>query len=85
MIGGLDIVKELVQNGEFKSMLPRQEETLNDRLKKLINQSKIMLFMKGHPNEPKCGFSRQTTAILNNTGFVMSLKENSDYSELKLF
>ena len=66
-------------------MLPRQEETLNDRLKKLINQSKIMLFMKGHPNEPKCGFSRQTTAILNNTGFVMSLKENSDYSELKLF
>ena len=82
LIGGLDIVKELVQNGEFKSMLPKQEETLNDRLKKLTSQSKIMLFMKGHPNEPKCGFSRQTIAILNNTGFSYELKKN--YPKLTL-
>ena len=68
LIGGLDIMKELVQSGEFKQMLPKPEESLNDRLKKLVNQSKVMLFMKGSPNEPKCGFSRQTTSILNETG-----------------
>merc|ERR1712096_309003 len=29
-----------------------------------INAHKCMLFMKGHPDEPKCGFSKQTVAIL---------------------
>lgn len=24
-----------------------------------------MLFMKGNPSEPKCGFSRQVVALLN--------------------
>ena len=50
-------------------MLPKNEqaESLNDRLKKLVNKSKIMLFMKGNPNEPKCGFSRQVINILNTT------------------
>ena len=27
-------------------------ETLEQRLKKLVNQSKVMLFMKGSPNAP---------------------------------
>jgi hypothetical protein len=29
----------------------------------LMNQSKVVLFMKGTPNAPRCGFSRQTVAI----------------------
>jgi hypothetical protein len=32
-------------------------ETLEQRLKKLTNQSKVMLFMKGSPQQPQCGFS----------------------------
>jgi glutaredoxin-related protein len=28
-----------------------------------------MLFMKGNPSEPKCGFSRQTIEILKETGY----------------
>ncbi|KAG9127241.1 monothiol glutaredoxin grx4 [Ceratobasidium sp. 392] len=46
---------------------PVQEETeeqLNDRMRKLMNQSKVVLFMKGSPEAPRCGFSRQTVAIL---------------------
>jgi hypothetical protein len=31
LIGGLDIVKELVESGEFKSVMP-QQESLNDKL-----------------------------------------------------
>ncbi|CAJ1062853.1 glutaredoxin 3 [Xyrichtys novacula] len=37
---------------------------LNQRLKKLINAAPCMLFMKGSPQEPRCGFSRQITALL---------------------
>jgi len=40
------------------------KEPLEDRLKKLITASKCMLFMKGDPAAPKCGFSRQTVELL---------------------
>lgn len=39
--------------------------SLNDRLKQLINRHRIMLFMKGIPSSPKCGFSRQIVEILD--------------------
>ena len=40
------------------------KEDLNTKLKRLINTRKCMLFMKGHPDEPKCGFSKQFVAIM---------------------
>ena len=39
--------------------------TLNDKLKQLINRHRIMLFVKGIPSSPKCGFSRQIVDILD--------------------
>ena len=39
-------------------------EDLETKLKRLINARKCMLFMKGNPEEPKCGFSKQTVAIM---------------------
>lgn len=44
------------------------KSSLEDRLKNLINKSKVMLFMKGDRHTPRCGFSRQIIEILNNTG-----------------
>ncbi|VDM61414.1 unnamed protein product, partial [Angiostrongylus costaricensis] len=41
------------------------KEDLNTRLKKLIESNRLMLFMKGSPNNPKCGFSRQIVGLLN--------------------
>ena len=37
---------------------------VNERLKKLTRRSHVMLFMKGLPSMPKCGFSRQIVEIL---------------------
>ena len=37
---------------------------LEDRLKALIHRSPVMLFMKGLPTAPKCGFSRQMVELL---------------------
>ena len=39
--------------------------SINDKLQQLINQHRIMLFMKGIPSSPKCGFSRQIVEILD--------------------
>lgn len=40
-------------------------ESLDDRLKKLINLSKVMIFMKGNREQPRCGFSKQLVEIIN--------------------
>ena len=36
LVGGLDILKEMVASGEFQAMLP-PEDDLNTRLKKLLS------------------------------------------------
>ncbi|XP_062535944.1 glutaredoxin 3 [Armigeres subalbatus] len=42
--------------------------SLEDRLKALINRANVMIFMKGDRNTPRCGFSKQLIAIINETG-----------------
>ena len=67
LVGGVDIIKELIESGEFQKMLPKQL-TLEERLKELINKDKVMLFMKGNPDNVKCGFSRTMVGLLNDLG-----------------
>ncbi|WFD01716.1 glutaredoxin [Malassezia obtusa] len=38
------------------------------RCHELMKRSKVMLFMKGHPNQPRCGFSQKTVALLREQG-----------------
>lgn len=66
VINGADTAKitELVKkhnnvSGDDKGV------SLEERLKALINKSKVMLFMKGDRNVPRCGFSKKTIEILN--------------------
>ncbi|KAK6622256.1 hypothetical protein RUM44_002063 [Polyplax serrata] len=40
---------------------------LEERLKTLINLADVMVFMKGNPTNPRCGFSRTLVGILNDT------------------
>ncbi len=42
--------------------------TLHERLSQLVKRHHIMLFMKGLPSAPKCGFSRQMVELLNKHG-----------------
>lgn len=67
LIGGLDIVKELSESKELQKMLP-QKEDLKVKLKSLINKASVMLFMKGSPDTPRCGFSKTTIGILEEAG-----------------
>ncbi|KAJ3061196.1 Glutaredoxin 3 [Podochytrium sp. JEL0797] len=63
LIGGLDILKEMIASGEFQKLAP-PEDDISTRLKELIKQEPVMLFMKGNPDGPRCGFSRQIVQIL---------------------
>jgi len=67
LLGGVDILKEKDEDGSLKEDLPGEAaaETLDDRLKKLINKGQVTLFMKGMPSEPRCGFSRKICELLD--------------------
>lgn len=43
-------------------------EALEKRLRGLMNQSKVVLFMKGSPDAPRCGFSRKIVGLLRDQG-----------------
>ncbi|MBZ3883053.1 Glutaredoxin-3 [Sciurus carolinensis] len=53
------------------------KEDLNLRLKKLTHAAPCMLFMKGTPQEPRCGFSKQMVEILQ--------KHNIQFSSFDIF
>mmetsp|Transcript_602 Transcript_602/g.938 ORF Transcript_602/g.938 Transcript_602/m.938 type:complete len:326 (-) Transcript_602:133-1110(-) len=71
LVGGLDILKELVEDdtqslAEQLGVAPGP--TLEERLGKIVQRNRIMLFMKGVPSAPRCGFSRQIVEMLDNEG-----------------
>lgn len=41
---------------------------LRDHLAKLIDENEVILFMKGTPEGPACGFSARAVAVLNSLG-----------------
>jgi monothiol glutaredoxin len=41
---------------------------LRDHLATLIDENEVILFMKGNPEAPACGFSARTVAVLNSLG-----------------
>ncbi len=55
-------------NGGREVEATNSELPLNDRIKAIINSSKVFLFMKGNAQFPQCGFSANTVAILNHLG-----------------
>ncbi|KAF2303341.1 hypothetical protein GH714_016929 [Hevea brasiliensis] len=72
LIGGSDIVLEMQKSGELKRLLVEKgivsKETLEDRLRSLIASSPVMLFMKGSPDAPRCGFSSKVVNALREEG-----------------
>jgi monothiol glutaredoxin len=44
------------------------EPTLKDKVEELIRDNQILLFMKGTPDAPQCGFSMRVVGVLENYG-----------------
>ena len=96
LIGGLDILNEMAEDTStpLRDQLELTDadivpmpENINDRLKKLINKAPVMLFMKGNPDEPRCGFSRTIVEMLKNDDVEFStfdiLEDEEVRQELK--
>ncbi|CAI9087472.1 OLC1v1021546C1 [Oldenlandia corymbosa var. corymbosa] len=72
LIGGSDIVLEMQKSGELIKVLTEKGishgDTLETRLKQLVTSSPVMLFMKGTPENPRCGFSSKVVNALKEEG-----------------
>lgn len=98
LIGGLDIVTEMAadESSPLKDQLELTEtdmasgtESIDDKLKRLINTAPVMLFMKGSPTEPRCGFSRSMVQLLQDEAIEFStfdiLEDNEVREQLKIY
>lgn len=63
-----DVLPPALQDNEKKE----STEELNERLRKLMNQTTVVLFMKGSPEQPRCGFSRKICALLKEKNIEFS-------------
>ncbi|XP_043477273.1 glutaredoxin-3 [Leptopilina heterotoma] len=67
----------------------KSSETLEDRIRRTINLAPCMLFMKGNPTTPRCGFSRTIVALLDSCNadyqFFDILQDNDIREGLKKF
>jgi len=105
LIGGLDIVKELQENGELSPLFPASsimkntntnnnltDSVLNERVQTLINSSPVIVFIKGTPDNPACGFSEKiidtlkqqniafkTFDVLSDSTIREAIKKYSDF------
>ena len=56
---------------------------VNDRIRKELATAPVVLFMKGTPDFPQCGFSAQTVAALRNLGAQFHYVNIFDDPELR--
>lgn len=82
--GGASAVDEPAETDPAKA-----KEELNKRLEELVKAAPVMLFMKGTPSGPQCGFSRQMVALLRENsvkyGFFNILADDEVRQGLKEF
>lgn len=44
------------------------DQELTERVQELISENQVLLFMKGTPTAPRCGFSMRTVQVLDQMG-----------------
>uniref|UniRef100_A0A336LI50 CSON010725 protein n=1 Tax=Culicoides sonorensis TaxID=179676 RepID=A0A336LI50_CULSO len=67
-IDGVDVASLTLKCKKMVGVVEDSKGKLEERLKALINKSKVMIFMKGDRNTPRCGFSKTLIGIMNDTG-----------------
>ena len=55
---------------EPKRVVPPTYDEVRTKLEELVKNNKVVLFMKGSPTSPQCGFSRQVVQILAEEGLT---------------
>jgi hypothetical protein len=68
-VGSAESITPLSRSNKSPAAPPAVEkvetpEELKERLRRLMTQSNVVLFMKGSPDVPRCGFSRKISGLL---------------------
>lgn len=63
---------------------------INARIQELISNNQVMLFMKGTPDFPQCGFSAKAVAVfraagVEDIGYVNIFEDTEVYENIKQF
>lgn len=58
-------------------------EVTKDQIEKILNANPVVLFMKGTPDFPQCGFSAQTVAALRQVGANFESVNIFEHPELR--
>ena len=56
---------------------------INERIKEQLDSNHVLLYMKGSPDFPQCGFSGQTVAALKSIGQPFSYVNIFDDEEIR--
>ena len=60
-----------------------EESTILDLIDSHVKANRVMLYMKGSPNQPMCGFSATVVQILKNSGADFASVNVLDYPEVR--
>uniref|UniRef100_A0A6B2E8A3 Putative glutaredoxin-related protein n=1 Tax=Phlebotomus kandelakii TaxID=1109342 RepID=A0A6B2E8A3_9DIPT len=67
-VDGVDVAAFTDKCAKLAGVAASEKGKLDERLKMLINRHPVMIFMKGNRDAPRCGFSKQLIAIVNDLG-----------------
>ena len=56
----------------FDSIIATSKTGLKGKLQQLVDSKPVLLFMKGTPDQPRCGFSRKDMEVLKEVGVEFS-------------
>src|SRR5689334_9807668 len=59
------------------------DENTKKRIEDILGETRVVLFMKGSPNFPQCGFSARAVAILNEIGAKFSSVDVLEDEEIR--
>ncbi len=62
-----------------------EDETVRNRIRAEIARNDVVLFMKGTPQIPQCGFSAAVTEILSHLGVSFLLEDDAIRQGVKKF
>lgn len=55
-------------HSDFGKVVKKQAGDVTSRIKEHLDENKVVLYMKGLPSQPSCGFSWKTVQVLNAIG-----------------
>ena len=59
------------------------ETSTKEQIEKMIEENDVLLFMKGNPDFPMCGFSSVASAILKKTGVEFGHCNVLEYNDIR--